>query len=153
MAGDETDGSHAGGDEGEPSRGSDRGGGDSSDRGEGSDDVSTAEKIVMALSVAFALAIFGVAVWHALTGPGALAPTVEVVGSQPAGNGSVAYTVELRNPGDVGLLSATVEARCTGPPTTIVFENVPAAGRRRGTVVCPPGTTDPAVSVTSWRAA
>lgn len=153
MAGAETGGAGAGGDAGEASGGSDPGGGDSSDSGEGSDDVSTAEKVVMAPSVAFTLAIFGVPVWYALTGPGAVAPAVDLVGSQPAGNGGVAYTVELRNSGDVGLVSATVEARCTDPPTTVVFENVPAAGRRRGTVVCPPGTTEPAVSVSTWIAA
>ena len=129
------------------------GGGQSGDGGGGnggSDEVSTAEKVVMAASVAFTLALFGVAVWYALTGPGAVAPAVDVVGSQPAGNGGVAYDVELRNPGDVGLVSATVEAGCTEPPSEVVFENVPADGRRTGTVVCPAGTTDPAVTVSTW---
>lgn len=117
--------------------------------GEGSNGIPTAETVVMAVSVAFTLALFGFALWHALVGPGAVAPTVSVVDSQPA-PGGVQYTVVLSNRGDLGLVTATVEADCTDPPVEVVFENVPADGRRTGTVVCPPGTVDPAVSVTSW---
>lgn len=134
--------------------GSSGGGGEDSSAdsgsGHGSDQVSAAEKIVMVASVAFTVALFGFALWQALTGPGALAPTATVVSSQPVQDGGVQYTIELRNPGDVGLVSATVEAACTDPPAEIVFENVPADGRRSGTVVCPAGTDDPAVSVSSW---
>lgn len=125
-------------------------GGGSGKGGGGSDTVSTAEKAVMAVSAAVTVALFGFALWHALAGPGAVAPNVAVVDSQPAPSGGVAFTVELRNRGDLGLVSATVEAGCTDPPTEIVFQNVPADGHRTGTVVCPPGTSDPGVSVTTW---
>lgn len=157
------DGGSAGGDEGSSigdGGGSSNGHGDGSGDGDGggsnggddggSDDVPAAEKVVMAASVAFTVALFGVAVWYAVTGSGAVAPTVSVVESQPTADGGVAYTVVLHNPGDVGLVSATVEAGCADPPAEVVFENVPASGRRTGTVVCPPGTTDPAVSVSTW---
>ena len=150
MPGGGTDGDGARGDDGDAPGGNDRGGAASSGRRGDPDEVSTAETLVMVLSVAFTLALFGVAVWYALTGPAAPAPTVHVVGSQPAPDGGVAYAVELRNPGDVGLVSATVEAGCTDPPPEIVFENVPADGRRTGTVVCPAGTSDPAVTVSTW---
>lgn len=116
----------------------------------GSDQVSTAEKVVMVVSVGFTVLLFGFAIWQAVTGPGALAPTVSVQGSQPAPGDDVQFTVQLRNPGDVGLVSVTVEAGCTDPPAEVVFENVPADGRRTGTVVCPSGTTDPQVSVSTW---
>lgn len=148
MTGDDDAGSGSSGNE---SGGDDGGaGGGDAGSGDGSDQVSAAEKAVMVASVAFTVALFGFALWHALTGPGALAPTAVAVSSQPAPGGGVHYTVELRNPGDVGLVSATVEAECTDPPAELVFENVPADGRRRGTVVCPAGTDDPAVSVASW---
>ena len=130
--------------------GVDGGSGDGTGNGGGSDEVSTAEKVVMVVSVGFTALLFGFALWQALTGPGALAPTVSVVGSQQAADGEVVYTVALGNPGDVGLVSATVEAGCADPPTEVTFENVPADGRRVGTVVCPPGTNDPELSVVSW---
>lgn len=118
--------------------------------GGGSDEVSTTEKVIMVASAAFTLALFGVATWYALTGPGVVDPTVQVAGSHAGPGGDVVFTVRLVNSGDVGLVSATVEAGCTEPPAEIVFENVPAAGRRTGTVVCPAGTDDPSVSVSSW---
>lgn len=121
-----------------------------SDGGEG--DVETiplAEKVAMAASVLFTLSLFGFALWHSFTGAGTAAPTVGVAGSEETPTG-VRYTVELRNPGDVGFVSVTVRAGCTDPPTEVTFENVPAGGRRRATVVCPPGTSDPAVSVLTW---
>jgi len=49
-----------------------------------------------------------------------------------------------------GLITATVEANCTDPPAELTFQNVPARSTREGTIVCPPGTRDPAVSVTTW---
>ncbi|WP_254546558.1 hypothetical protein [Halomarina pelagica] len=50
----------------------------------------------------------------------------------------------------VGLVSVTVEANCTPPPTELTFQHVSTDSRRVGRSVCPPGTTDPGVSVSSW---
>lgn len=107
------------------------------------------EKVVMVASVLFTLSLFGFAIWHSLTGASAAAPAVGVTESEATVDG-VQYTVELRNEGDVGLVSATVVVRCTDPPTTFTFANVPAGGHREGTVVCPAGTSDPTVSVVTW---
>lgn len=111
--------------------------------------VPLVEKAVMVTSVLFTLALFGFAVSQTLTGASAAAPTVGVTERELTDDG-VQYTVELRNEGDVGLVSATVIVRCTDPPTTFTFANVPAGGHRVGTVVCPPGTADPTVSVVTW---
>lgn len=124
----------------------DEGGGESDGENE---DVPLFEKAVMAVSVLFTLSLFGFAVWQSLTGAGAVAPAVGLTGSEASADG-IQYTVELRNEGDIGLVSATVEVGCTDPPITFTFANVPAGGRRVGTVVCPPGTSDPTVSVVAW---
>lgn len=135
-------------------RSSTRDGGSRDDEGgagtDDSDGMSAAEQAVMAASVGFTVALFGVALWYAFTGPGAVTPAVTVLDSQQSPGGDVVFTVELRNPGDVGLVSVTVSAECTDPPTELTFENVPATARRTGRVVCPPGTSDPSVSVSSW---
>lgn len=123
-----------------------------SDDGGGDPEAATVplvEKVVMVASVLFTLSLFGFAIWQSLTGASAAAPAVGVTGSEVTTDG-VQYTVELRNEGDVGLVSATVVVRCTDPPTTFTFANVPASGHREGTVVCPPGTADPTVSVVTW---
>ena len=117
--------------------------------GDGNEDVPFFEKAVMVASVVFTLSLFGFAIWQSLTGASAVVPAADLTGSEETADG-VRYTVELRNRGDTGLVSATVEVRCTDPPTTLTFQNVPAGGRRVGTVVCPPGTSDPAVSVVAW---
>lgn len=116
----------------------------------GGQGVPTGEKIVIVASVLFTAGLFGFAAWQATTGAGAAAPEVGAIGHSTAPDGQVVYTVELRNPGDIGLVQATVTAGCTDPPTQLTFENVPAGGRRTGTIVCPPGTTDPRVSIDSW---
>lgn len=107
------------------------------------------EKVVIVVSVLFTVLLFGFAIWQSLTGAGAVAPAVDLTEGEETADG-VRYTVELRNEGDVGLVSVTVLVRCTDPPTSFTFDNVPAGGRRVGTVVCPPGTSDPTVSVVSW---
>lgn len=126
---------------------SDDGGGE--ETGGENEDVPLFEKAVMVVSVLFTLSLFGFAIWQSLTGASAVVPTADLTGSEETSDG-VQYTVELRNEGDIGLVSATVEVGCTDPPTTLTFENVPAGGRRVGTVVCPPGTSDPTVSVVTW---
>lgn len=112
--------------------------------------VAFVEETVMVLSGLFTLALFGFAIWQAVTGAGAVDPSVVVTDSRETADGEVMYEVELRNEGDAGLVAATVHARCESPPIELGFENVPAGGYRRGTVVCPSGTDDPRVLVTTW---
>ncbi|WP_459194262.1 hypothetical protein [Halosimplex sp. J119] len=111
---------------------------------------SWAEKGVMVVSVAFTVLLFAYAGWQMVGTPTGETPQVSVEGTDPLENGSVAVTVRLRNPSDVGLVSATVEANCSSPPPEIGFSYVPAASTRTGTLVCPRRTTDPSVSVSSW---
>lgn len=113
----------------------------------------TAEKTITAISVAFTLLVFGYVAWHAVEPPDWSPPEVEVVGAERADDGSLLVHVQFRGSGDRGLASATVEADCAQPPPELTFEHVPAGGRERGTLVCPPGTTDPNVSVSSWEPA
>lgn len=125
-------------------------GGDASGRGgDDAEGITSAEKAVMAISAAFTIGLFVFALWHAATGPGGMAPRATVVDSRPASGGDVVHTVELRNPGDLGLISVTVEAACTDPPVELQFEHVPPGGRRVGTVACPAGT-EANLSVSSW---
>lgn len=130
------------------------GGGGGSDGGGGSggdeQSPSTAEKVVMVVSVTFTVALFAFAAWQAVSPPAGEAPTADVVGQRTTASGDVVFTVEVANPQDVGLRRATVEAACTSPPTEVGFEMVPAGGTRRGQMVCPPGTATPDVSVASW---
>lgn len=111
--------------------------------------VPLAEKVVMGASVAFTVSLFAFAVWNAIVGASTAAPTVEVTDTETVEDG-VRYTVAVRNTGDVGFVSVTVSAGCTEPPTDVVVEDVPGGGRSVATVVCPPGTTDPDLSVSSW---
>jgi len=120
-----------------------------SDGDQEAEDIPRLETAFMVVSVLFTCSLFGFAVWQSLTGAGAAAPTVNVTGAQSVQDG-VRYDVELRNDGDVGLVSATVRVGCVDPPTALTFENVPGGGSRRATVVCPAGTSDPAVAVVTW---
>lgn len=111
---------------------------------------STAEKAVIVISVAFTLLLFAYAGWQIATPPRTDVPQASVVGTEQLDDGSVAVTVRLRNPKDVGLVSATVESNCTTPPPQVEFSYVPASTTRTGTLVCPSGTTDPSASVANW---
>lgn len=111
---------------------------------------STAEKVLTGISVVFTVLLFGFVAWQAIQPPGGAHPQAEVVGTDEAANGSVLVRVELTNPGNAGLISATVEANCSQPPPDTTFEYVPSGGRERGILVCPPGTTRPNVSVSAW---
>lgn len=127
-------------------------GGDGQGDGEpgGGQQPSTAEKAVTAISVAFTLLLFGYAAWQMATPPEAGTPEVTVSNTESLPNGSVAVTVGLRNPSDVGLVTVTVESGCEDPPPDVEFSYVPADSTRTGTLVCPEGTTNPSVSVSSW---
>lgn len=108
------------------------------------------EKAVIVLSVGLTLLFFGYAGWQIATPPSADEPQVSVVGTETMADGNVAVTVSLQNPTDVGLVSATVESDCATPPPGVQFTFVPAASNREGTLVCPPGTTDPSAALANW---
>jgi hypothetical protein len=112
---------------------------------------SMAEKAVMVVSIAFTISLLAFAGWQMATAPSADAePTVSVVETKTMENGSVAVTVRLWNPKNVGLVSATVSSDCATPPAEVGFTYVPADSGQTGTIVCPPGTTDPKVSMANW---
>jgi hypothetical protein len=133
-------------------RGSGGNGNGSGGNGDGSEDqgTSTTEKAVIAVSVAFTVLLFAYGGWQVVTAPAADVPRASVVGTEPTASGDVAVTVRLTNPRDAGLVTATVESDCTSPPPEVQFQYVPASTTRTGTLVCPHGTTDPNVSVSSW---
>lgn len=118
--------------------------------GQQNEESSTAEKVLTGISVVFTVLLFSYVAWQAVQQPVGAHPQAEVVGTEQLSNGSVAVRVQLTNPGNVGLISATVEANCDRPPPDTMFEYVPASGREQGILVCPPGTTRPDVSVSSW---
>lgn len=112
---------------------------------------SRVEKGIIVISIILTLLLFSYAGWQIATPPQIEVPQSSVVGTEPLADGTVAVTVELQNPSDVGLISATIESNCTSPPPDIQFSYVPAASTRTGTIVCPPGTTDPSVSLSNWK--
>lgn len=111
---------------------------------------SLAEKGVIVISIAFTLLLFIYAGWQIATEPAMDVPQVSVVETEALADGRVAVTVRLRNPNDVGLVSATVQSSCSSPPAEVQFSYVPASATSEGTVVCPSGTTDPSVSLANW---
>lgn len=118
--------------------------------GSGRSGPSTVAKAVMLISIVFTVLLFVYAGWQIATPPSTGPPQASVVGMDSLETGSVAVTVRLQNPSDVGLISATVESNCSSPPPEVQFSYVPARSTRTATLVCPPGTTDPAVSVANW---
>lgn len=135
---------------GEENGGGGNNGGKNSGQGTGEGGPSTAEKVVMAISVAVTVALFAFVIWQAMSTPTGVAPQATVVGTQSMADGSVEVAVRLTNPSGVGLQIATVEVNCTSPPPEIQFQNVPADDYQVGYVVCPNGTTDPGASVSWW---
>lgn len=111
---------------------------------------STAEKVVMAISVAFTLALVAFVVFQAMTTPTGVPPQASVVGTQPMAGDSVEVAVRLDNPSDIGLQRVAVEVDCTSPPPEIQFQHVPADDYQVGYVVCPTGTADPGANVSWW---
>lgn len=125
-------------------------GGDAERRNDRKRTASTAEKAVITISVTFTLLLFAYAGWQMAVPQQADDPQVSVVGTEPMPDGSVAVRVRLRNPTDVGFVSVTVQSSCSSPPPAVQFSYVPALSSRTGTLVCPPGTTNPAVSIANW---
>ncbi|RDI69668.1 hypothetical protein [Halopelagius longus] len=113
--------------------------------------MSAVEKAIILVSVAFTVSLFAFAAVQMVSTHSATAPTVDVVNRQTMENGDVVFVVKFANDQDAGIESATVEANCTSPPTTLEFTNVPSDGTRYGRIVCPPGTEDPGVSVAAWK--
>lgn len=112
------------------------------------DSPSPAEWVVMAVSVAVTVALFGFVVWHAATTPAAATPEATVTGTETTEDGRVAVTVEVYNPGATGLESVTVSVDCTD--ASIEFSHVPTDSRRTGTLVCSADADDPTASIRSW---
>ena len=112
--------------------------------------MGTAEKAVMALSVAVTVLLFAYAGSQALGAPVSAPPEATVLGTERLPNGSVAVEVRIRNPRDVGLITATVQSDCTDPSAEVQFSYLPADGEQRGGLVCPANTTSPNVSVSNW---
>lgn len=132
---------------GRQSGGDDRRGGGQSERRR---ETSTAQKVIMAISVAVTVLLFAYAGWHIVTPPQGDTPQLSVVDTAPLQNGDVAVTVRLRNPKDIGLITATVESNCSSPPAEVQFSYIPASSTETGTLVCPAGTTEPSVSIANW---
>lgn len=115
--------------------------------GEGS---TWAERFLMVMSVIFTVALLSFVLWQALTTTATPIPTASVTATETLPGGDVQVSVVFRNPQSVGLVMATVEVDCDTPPPELTFEHVPADGRRTGTVICPPGTTNPTATVSTW---
>lgn len=111
---------------------------------------TTAEKAVMVVSVLFTLSLITYGGLQMVTTPDGTTPNAAVVETEPLPSGEVAVTIRLTNPGDVGLISTTIAANCSTPQPSVQLTYVPASSTRQGTLVCPPDTTNPNVSVTNW---
>jgi hypothetical protein len=115
---------------------------------EGSDAALKVETAVLVIGVVATLILFGYVGLHALQTPDGANPQGRVVGTTES-SAELLTTVELSNPGDIGLASVTLEVTCGEQTRELQFRHVPADGTRRGTVRCPAGT-DPSVTVDSW---
>ena len=149
MSGEDRENGGGNGNDSGGENGNSNGGGNSQESsGEGTP--STAEKAVMAISVAFTVMLFAFVIWQALMTPTGIPPQASVVGTQSMADGGVKVTVRLTNPSDVGLQMATAEVNCTSPPPQIQFQHVPADDYQIGYVKCPSGTSNPEASVSWW---
>lgn len=126
-----------------------------SDSSEGESDPAkrtpeTVEKALMVVGGVLTFLVLGYLVWYAVTVEPSGPPRATVVGTEELSDGRVAVHVVLHVPEGSGLVSATVSSECTSPPATTSFSNLPADTTWSGTLLCPAGTTDPTVSVSSW---
>lgn len=126
--------------------------GDRGSDGQSSDDEesSWAERLLVAVSAGFTLLLLSYVVWQSMMIPVTAEPTATITETESLSSGDLKVTVELRNAQYVGLVMATVEVDCATPPPEITFEHVPADDRRTGFVVCPSGTQQPNVTVSTW---
>ena len=109
-----------------------------------------AEKALMVVGFLLTLASLLYVGWHVVAVPASPAPDATVVGTKTQPDGDVVVEVKLRVPENEGLETATVSSQCASPPPTVEFSMLPSDSTWTGTLVCPPGTTDPSVSVSSW---
>lgn len=123
---------------------------DRQDKNRQSDEPGAIEKAIMALSIAVTILLFAYAASQALGASPSAPPEATVVGTEQLSDESVAVTVQIRNPRDTGLITATVESNCTNPPVEVQFSYLPADGEQTGVLVCPANTTSPNVSVSNW---
>ena len=114
----------------------------------GGDDPSPAEWVVMAVSVALTLFLFGFVAWHAATIPSDAVPQASVVATETLDDGRTLVTVELYNPGSTGLESVTVSTGCDAE--SITFHHVPTDAELSGTFVCPANADTPSVAIENW---
>ena len=117
--------------------------------GTGDVSVSWAERAVMLVALGFTAALFSFAVWQALTGATAVPPSANVTDVAGGTENATYYVVTLRNDGDAGLVSATVDIECPTTSRSVTFENVPSKARRNVTVHCPAGG-EPSAVVATW---
>ena len=117
--------------------------------GTGDVSVSWAERVVMLVALGFTAALFSFAVWQALTGATAVPPSANVTDIADETGNVTYYVVTLRNDGDAGLVSATVDIECPTTSRSVTFENVPSKARRNATVHCPAGG-EPSAAVATW---
>ena len=117
--------------------------------GTGDVSVSWAERVVMLVALGFTAALFSFAVWQALTGATAVPPSANVTDVAGETENVTYYVVTLRNDGDAGLVSATVDVECPSPSRSVTFENIPSGAYRNATVSCP-GDGEPSAAVATW---
>lgn len=114
----------------------------------GGDEPSTAEWVVVAVSVVVTLLLFSYVAWHGVTTSDQTRPEVSIVDTQTLDDGRTIVTVELHNPGRTGLDSVTVATNCND--ATITFQHVPTDARLSGTFACQATASDPSVSIQTW---
>lgn len=108
------------------------------------------EQVVVATSVILTVALLGYATWQMFTIPTAATPQVSVEDTQTQPDGSVRVTIALSNPQDRGLEQVTVKTTCQNKSVLVQFSYVSAGSTQTAYVMCPPGTDNPEVSLSSW---
>jgi uncharacterized protein (TIGR02588 family) len=108
------------------------------------------EQVVVAISVVLTVALIGYATWQMFTVPTAAAPQVSIKNTEKRPDGNIRVTIAISNSRDQGLEQATVRTNCQNTSTLVEFNYVPAGDTQTAQVVCPSGTNDPEVTLSSW---
>lgn len=146
----EREGDRDGGREDERQSERDGEGGEEGEDANGQSGPTTAELALTAISVTFTVLLVGFLVWQALTTPVDAVPEASVVEVTQTGSGERQVDLEIVNRGSRGLLSASVEVDCGASSQAVTFDNVPADGIQRATVLCPAGSS-PTANVTTYK--